>query len=107
MKRVNIGERIKEIREKLNLQQKDIATSMGITANKLSKIENGIEKKVDIYVVRNFCNIAGITIEEFLNCDIKEFDLELRQLTEKCMRLNKVQLRKLNEFIGSLFENNK
>lgn len=63
---INIGKRIKDIRSKLGLNQKEFSDKIGSRVSALSNWENGRNKPNDIMQQR-IAKLAGITVEELTN----------------------------------------
>ncbi len=97
---MNVGLRIKEIRKKKNISQKDFAQMMNTTQQKISKIEKGQQGIItdDLYEVCKKLNISadyilGLTNDPSL--DIPEDNQMLTDLIEnynKLSRTNKYRL---------------
>ena len=52
---IDIGFKIKKLREEKNLSQEQLANLLEISQSKLSKIENGRLKKIEMKLVLKFC----------------------------------------------------
>lgn len=65
MEDINIGFRIKQLREQKNLSQEQLANLLEISQSKLSKIENGRLKKIEMKLVLKFCKNIDIELDEF------------------------------------------
>ena len=52
---LDIGFKIKKLREEKNLSQEQLANLLEISQSKLSKIENGRLKKIEMKLVLKFC----------------------------------------------------
>lgn len=65
MEDTDIGFRIKQIREEKNLSQEQLANLLDISQSKLSKIENGRLKKIEMKLVLKFCKNLDIEYEVF------------------------------------------
>lgn len=63
-----VGKRIKLYRERLGMEQKDVANGLGITANAISNWENG-RTRPDFSVVPKLCDILQITLYELYGID--------------------------------------
>ncbi|MBR2442383.1 MAG: trypsin-like peptidase domain-containing protein, partial [Clostridia bacterium] len=61
----NLGNRIKQFREKQGFTQKELAERLGVSAQAISKWENGVNQP-DISTLRTLCDIFGIGIDELL-----------------------------------------
>ena len=67
MEDIDIGFRIKQIREQKNLPQEQLANLLEISQSKLSKIENGRLKKIEMKLVLKFCKNKDIELDEFFD----------------------------------------
>ena len=65
MENIDIGFRIKQIREQKNISQEQLANLLEISQSKLSKIENGRLKKIEMKLVLKFCKNIDIELDEF------------------------------------------
>lgn len=65
MEDIDIGFRIKQIREQKNISQEQLANLLEISQSKLSKIENGRLKKIEMKLVLKFCKNIDIELDEF------------------------------------------
>lgn len=71
-----VGNRIKHYREKIGMSQKDFAEKIGVSTNRASNWERGINRPDVDYLVK-ICEVLGITADELLEIDIKEKTLKL------------------------------
>lgn len=69
MKNIDIGFKIKQIREQKNLSQEHLANLLEISQSRLSKIENGRIKKIDMKLILKLCKNVGINIDKFFEED--------------------------------------
>ena len=65
MENIDIGFKIKKLREEKNLLQEQLANLLDISQSKLSKIENGRLKKIEMKLVLKFCKNIDIELDEF------------------------------------------
>lgn len=65
MENLDIGFRIKQLREQKNLSQEQLANLLEISQSKLSKIENGRLKKIEMKLVLKFCKNIDINLDDF------------------------------------------
>ena len=65
MENIDIGFKIKKLREEKNLSQEQLANLLEISQSKLSKIENGRLKKIEMKLVLKFCKNIDIELDEF------------------------------------------
>ena len=100
----DIGARFREIRELLKFSQRDLGSKLGVGQSFISKIENS-KNGVDVITILKLCELADITINEFLKVDKKEaliMSVELKSLLSKASKLKKSQIIKLTDFLESL-----
>lgn len=73
MENIDIGFKIKKLREEKNLSQEQLANLLEISQSKLSKIENGRLKKIEMKLVLKFCKNIDIKLDDFFeNSDAVE-----------------------------------
>ena len=73
MEDIDIGFRIKQLREQKNLSQEQLANLLEISQSKLSKIGNGRLKKIEMKLVLKFCKNIDINFDDFFeNTDAVE-----------------------------------
>ena len=73
MEDIDTGFRIKQLREQKNLSQEQLANLLEISQSKLSKIENGRLKKIEMKLVLKFCKNIDINFDDFFeNTDAVE-----------------------------------
>ncbi|MBF1148498.1 MAG: helix-turn-helix transcriptional regulator [Cloacibacterium normanense] len=66
MENLDIGFKIKKLREEKNLSQEQLVNLLEISQSKLSKIENGRLKKIEMKLVLKFCKNIDINLDDFL-----------------------------------------
>ena len=75
MEDIDTGFRIKQLREQKNLSQEQLANLLEISQSKLSKIENGRLKKIEMKLVLKFCKNIDINLDDFFeNTDAVEIE---------------------------------
>ena len=75
MENLDIGFKIKKLREEKNLSQEQLVNLLEISQSKLSKIENGRLKKKEIKLVLKFCTKLDINLDDFFeNTDAVEIE---------------------------------
>lgn len=81
---MNIGERIKDLREKSKYTQNGLAERAGISQTHLRRVELG---KADITIghLQLICDALEISLKEFFNCsnENEELSIALSNLTPK------------------------
>lgn len=95
--KLDIGTRIREIRQKFNMPQKTLSELLGIPQSKLSKMENNELSYDIVYLILDICSVFNISVSEFFY-----------ENTDDCICISKDinlshnQIRKLIDFIESL-----
>lgn len=75
MENLDIGFKIKKLREEKNLSQEQLANLLEISQSKLFKIENGRLKKIEMKLVLKFCKSIDVSLDEFFeNTDAVEIE---------------------------------
>lgn len=62
----HIGERVRNIRGRLNLSQQDLAEKSGISKTQISRLENGEQNNPQIKTVISIATALNLTIEELI-----------------------------------------
>ncbi|ALY08093.1 HTH-type transcriptional regulator [Bacillus phage vB_BhaS-171] len=73
-----IGEKLKALREKKNLSQRDVAEEVGISFSYVSKIERG-EKVPTMGVFKNLCDLYGTSVASLFG-EEKELPRGLKEI---------------------------
>ncbi|MBI3685519.1 helix-turn-helix transcriptional regulator [Candidatus Azambacteria bacterium] len=61
-----LGQKIKKLRQKLELSQDDFARKADVPYTTLTKIETGVIKKPSVFVVSKIAKAFGVSIENLL-----------------------------------------
>ncbi len=69
--RMTVGEKIKQLRKDKGLQQKSVATDVGLDQSNYNKVENG-KREPSVEVLQKLSVILGVTVDELLNPDDKK-----------------------------------
>ena len=64
--KLKIGQRIKELREKDEMSQKDLAYTADLDRSYIASIENG-QRNVSIVNIEKIANALNVTLKEFFN----------------------------------------
>ncbi|MGC4128854.1 MAG: helix-turn-helix transcriptional regulator [Bergeyella sp.] len=64
---MDIGFKIKQLREQNNISQEDLAYELEVTQSYLSKIENGQIEKLDFLFMQKICNYFKVDSRYFLD----------------------------------------
>lgn|SRR5690625_4552764 len=98
---VNVGERIKQLRDDQGLTGKELAKQVQLDPSQISKIEKG-EAKPSIDALYKICKSLNISLSDFFSTDRKDIDPELRKLLHTTEHLSTKQLKLLNDFLETL-----
>ena len=61
-----LGQKIKKLRQKLELSQDDFARKADVPYTTLTKVETGVIKKPSVFVVNKIAKALNVSIEELL-----------------------------------------
>lgn len=64
--KLKIGQRIKELREKAEMSQKDLTYTADLDRSYIASIENG-QRNVSIVNIEKIANALNVTLKEFFN----------------------------------------
>lgn len=68
---MTVGKKIKQLRKDKGLQQKTVATDLGLDQSNYNKVENG-KREPSVEVLQKLSVILGVTVDELLNPDDKK-----------------------------------
>lgn len=66
MKKIDLGFKIKKLREEKNISQEQAAEQLQISQSKLSKIENGRISKIDFLLITQISKLFSIPLSDFV-----------------------------------------
>ncbi len=93
---MNVGERIKELRERSGFTQNRLAEWAGVSQTHLRRVELG-QQDITIGQLRLVCDGLGITLAEFFNVNEEE-----ENLTDVIAKLTPKQKQLLMDFLKSI-----
>ena len=64
---MNIGTKIKTLREYNKLSQSELAEKLDISQGQLCKIESGLVEKIDFFLMNKICTFFNVDFQYFLN----------------------------------------
>ena len=64
---MNIGTKIKILRESNRLSQNELAEKLDISQGQLCKIESGVVEKIDFLLMNKLCDLFNVDFQYFLN----------------------------------------
>jgi transcriptional regulator with XRE-family HTH domain len=65
---INVGTRVKQLREQARLNQTQIAAFLGVDQSYVSKCEKG-ERQFNVDLLEKLCNLFGCALPDLLNGD--------------------------------------
>lgn len=93
---MNVGERIKELRERSGFTQNRLAEWAGVSQTHLRRVELG-QQDITVGQLRLVCDGLGVTLEEFFNASEDK-----ETLTDVIAKLTPKQKQLLTEFLKSI-----
>lgn len=87
---MNIGNKIRELRKQRGITQEQLAESIGISFQAVSKWENNIALP-DITLVPVLASYFGVSMDELFDFNLNEIEPAVRIITEKSISLQREQ----------------
>lgn len=69
---MEIGEKIKSIRERRGLDQSTLAERINISQSKMNKIETGYQKRLEPEIIRDIAKELNVTADELLGVEKRD-----------------------------------
>ncbi|WP_449240558.1 helix-turn-helix domain-containing protein [Desulfoscipio gibsoniae] len=103
---MDIGKRIKSIREDLGLSGRALALKVGLDPSQINKIEHNINKP-SLEALERICDALGVTIAEFFTEPHEQETLppEARRIIDKVKKLSPEKLKILEPVLDSWIDN--
>lgn len=100
---MDVGNRLRELRERLFLSQAELARRAKIGQGSISAIESG-KQSPTADTLLSLCSVLGVSLSEFFADEIPDPELppHIRELLEIIRDLDPEQIRHLTEFIKGL-----
>ena len=98
---LNIGKRIKQLRNFKGITAQKLADTVGVTRIYITKLENN-ENNPSLETLFSICDALGVTLSEFFSIDEEDSDSlppEYIELVKNAKNLSPEQLKILNDFI--------
>lgn len=64
---MDVGKKIRELREKRGLEQLELADKINISQSKMNKIETGYQKRLEPEILKDIAKILGVTTDYLLD----------------------------------------
>ena len=96
---MNIGNKIKELRKQRGITQEQLANSIGISFQAISKWENNIALP-DITLAPILASYFGVSMDELFDFSLKEIEIEVEMITAEAYKLretNHIESRRILE----------
>lgn len=98
---IEIGERIKKARERINMTQEKLAEKIDVSPQYISDLERGVVG-VALPTLKNICITLGITSDSLLFGEIEKADTTV--IDDCCRRLSSEQIKCVEEIVIKLTE---
>ena len=85
----NIGERMKTLRNNMNLTPQSVSSYLNISCEDLLEMENG-NKIITLSILNMLCSLFGCS-ESYLLCKSEEYDVEAFDLKNICIEDDDLQ----------------
>lgn len=102
---MRIANKLLDIRVSLGLTTEELANKLGLDQSTISRLENSKnDDNIRIGRIKNYCSLAGITLEEFFGCSyIEEFRPEIKDHVNTIRALTPSQIKLLTKFLKSVY----
>ena len=101
---IDIGKRIKCLRTKTKLSNRQLAIRAGLSQPVMNRLENN-ERKADFLTLQKICSALDITLADFFAPASKDADvlpLELNQLLASARKLSPEQLKLAQQLLDEM-----
>src|SRR5579875_1387522 len=98
---MDVGTRLRELRESLNLSQYRLSKESGVAASAINKIESG-NTRPTVDVLDRICSALGITLAEFFDDDAGDMPPDVRRLLNTIRTLTPEQRELLDKFLRAM-----
>lgn len=95
---MNIGDRLRILREQSGISGKALAEKIGIVPSQINKIEHNVTKP-SLDTLEKICAALGITLGDFFAPDKMELEPEILRFLQSAKKLTPDERKKLIELI--------
>lgn len=95
---IDVGNRIKQLREKMDISGRTLAKKADLDPSQISKIEKGVSKP-SLDALGRICETLNITLADFFSAESDEIAPNLQELLNTTDFLTSEQLKLLNSFL--------
>lgn len=99
---IDVGKRIKELRERKGFTTNGLACSTGISQSYIREMETGKYNNPSIGVICEICQSLSIPVSEFFEDDDKDIKSQNEELTKMIDKLTSEQKKSLTEFLNTM-----
>lgn len=100
---ITIGTKIKELRKARRITQEQLADSLNISFQAISKWENGIALP-DITLVPKIAGYFGVSIDEMFDFSLDEMNREIEQICSESCKYRETDMEKGRDIINKALE---
>ncbi|WP_371364566.1 hypothetical protein SRRS_52290 [Sporomusa rhizae] len=101
---MNIGERLRFLREQSGISGKALAEKIGLVPSQINKIEHNVTKP-SIDSLERICTALGIPLSEFFAVEKTEIEPELQRFLHSAKKLTPAEREKFIELIDLMKSN--
>lgn len=98
---MNIGLRLKTIRENMGISGRSLALRVDVVPSQISKIENGVTNP-SLDLLQRICEALNITLGDFFAEETAELEPEFRRLLETAKKLTPEQRQYLQKLLETM-----
>ena len=98
---MNIGERLRYLREQNGISGKALAEKIGLVPSQINKIEHGVTKP-SIDSLERICAALNISLSDFFATEAPTIDPSLSRLLQAAEKLTEVERQKLTELLTTI-----
>lgn len=86
---MDVGKRIKKLRESLGMEQLELAHKIKISQSKMNKIETGFQKRIEPDILVDLANVLNATVDYIVgkssdpSLTEDDIDAEIKEITDK------------------------
>lgn len=103
MEKINVGERIKNLRVEANIKPKELASKSNLDISQIYKIESG-KANPSLDALIRICNSLNISLSDFFNSSENQLSIEQRKLLHHSESLTEEQIGILNKLLNSFIK---
>lgn len=102
---MNVGARIRELRELKGLSGSTLAKKVGLTQSQIAKIETGVSKP-SLDSLEKICDVLEISLSNFFATNTGESSQHITELIDSLSGVNPEEITHLVKFIDGIKKHN-